>query len=299
MGNTNPKVINVFTAIEAINREATETTLSGTVPYPDWDGLNDHIQGIAPKNGYHGYEGCLSGSSSDGGYIAPFQGSRVQSVAIWQRRPEDYDHGGGVQMLGNYLAFPVESDNGADQARVGVYDVQTYASPRLCYEFEVGGSKASAAAITNFFDGAGQRALLATYDYEPRNMRFFLADLERVGDTSNPFTQIYHYMGSAFDGDQYQNFALVTTTTEALYLLGFREDEQLKVFEVVYSKNPFRITNVVLRATYTGWNGPRDRDWRWGVGLQIVDSDKLQIYSTANDPSGSPTNYTMTLYRWA
>lgn len=292
----NPKVNDIFSAINSLNRKATKVTITGTVPFPDWDGLNDHLQGIAPRNETSSTEGALSGSSSDGGYIATFHPSTVQGVSIWPTRPEDYDHGGGTQMLGNYQAFAVESDNSSDQARVGIYDLANPASPVLKYQFTVGGTKASAAAITNFTDGSTEKVLLATYDYDPRYMRFFLANQSAVGGSTNPFSQVYHYQGSALGGDQYQNFALVTSASNVIYLLGFREDEELHVFEVQTTTNPWGITGLVERQVYKDWNGS---DWRYGMGLQIVSSSKIQLWGTTKDPSGSSTNYSIDLYRYS
>jgi hypothetical protein len=292
----NPKVNDIFAAINRLNRTATKVPITGTVSYPDWDGLNDHIQGIAPKNGTRETRGGLSGSSSDGGYIATFQPSTVRATSIWPNQPEDYDHGGGTQMLGDLMAFAVESDDSKDNAQVGIYDLSNLAAPVLKYQFTVNGRKASAAAITNFTDGATEKVLLATYDYDPRHMRFFLANYSAVNGNTNPFTQVYQYQGSALDGDQYQNFALVTSTSNVIYLLGFREDEELHVFEVQSTRNPFTITGLVKRATYKDWKGS---DWRYGMGLQVVDANAIQLWGTASDPSGSSNNYSIDLYRYS
>lgn len=292
----NPKVSDIFSAIDRLNRKAAEVTITGTVRYPDWDGVNDHIQGIAPKNGTREVRGGLSGSSSDGGYIATFQPSTVRATSIWPTQPQDYDHGGGAQMLGDLMAFAVESDEDDDNARVGIYDLSNLAAPVLKYQFTVNDRKASAAAITNFTDGSTEKVLLATYDYEPRHVRFFLANYSAVNGSANPFTQVYHYTGTVLDGDQYQNFALVTSTSDVIYLLGFREDEELHVFEVKSTRNPFTITGLERRATYRDWNGS---DWRYGVGLQVVDANAIQLWGTASDPSGSQTNYSIDLYRYS
>ena len=293
----NPRVTDIFGAIDRLSRTPVKVPVTGTVRYPDWDGLNDHIQGIAPKNGTSETRGALSGSSTDGGYIATYQPSMVRGVSIWPYQPQDYDHGGGAQMLGDLMAFAVESDDSNDNAQVGIYNLLTPSAPALKYQFTVGGRKASAAAITDFTDGPTEKVLLATYDYDPRYMRFYLADYSAVHGGTNPFNQIYHYQGSAFGGDQYQNFALVTSTANVIYLLAFRENEELHVFEVQSTRNPFTITGLVARATYTHWDN--EADWRYGVGLQIVNSDRIQLWGTAKDPSGSSTSYTIDLYRYS
>src|ERR1700712_4225463 len=100
----NPKVASIFSCLDHINRTSPrKVTITGTIPFPDWDGVNDHIQGIAPLNGTNADTGCIAGSSSDGAYFATFQSSRVQAVSIWPDRPQDYDHAGGVQLLDSIL----------------------------------------------------------------------------------------------------------------------------------------------------------------------------------------------------
>lgn len=300
MGLKNPKVNNIDKAIKALSRTATKVVVTGTVEYPDWVGTNDHIQGIAPKNGTRSVEGVLSGSSADGGYLASYASSKVEATSIWPKRPEDYDHGGGAQMLGDYLAFAVESDRSEDNAKVAIYDLKTMSNPVLKYWFDCGYSKASAVAITNFTDGTTDRALLATYDYEPRRMRFFIAELSAVKGSTNPFKHIYTYKeagGGVLAGDQFQNFALVTSTAEKIYLLGFREDEELHVFEVLYdSRESFKITGLRSDEVYKDWSGS---DWRYGMGIQIISADEVNLWGTCSDPSGSRSEYTINLYRYA
>jgi hypothetical protein len=293
----NSKVNDIYAAISRLNRTATKVPITGTVAFPDWDGVNDHIQGIAPKNGTYEARGGLSGSSTDGGYIATFQPSTVRATSIWPYQPEDYDHGGGAQMLGDLMAFAVESDDSNDNAQVGIYDLTNLAAPVLKYRFTVNGRKASAAAITNFTDGATEKVLLATYDYEPRHMRFFLANYSAVNGNTNPFSQVYHYTGNALDyNDQFQNFALVTSTSNVIYLLGFHENERLTVFEVQGGRNPFTITGLAQRAIYEDW---KVAEWRYGVGLQIINNNAIQLWGTAKDPSGSSNDYSIDLYRYS
>ena len=127
----NPKVNDIFAAIGRLNRRPSKVKITGTVPYPDWDGANDHIQGIALKNSPGATLGGLSGSSTEGGYIATFQSPTVRATSIWPYQPEDYDHGGGAQMLGDLMAFAIESDDSNDNAQVGIYDLSNLVAPVL------------------------------------------------------------------------------------------------------------------------------------------------------------------------
>jgi hypothetical protein len=295
----NPKVTNIFASLNAINRSSpAKVTVKGTIKFPDWDGLNDHIQGIAPMNGTNTYTGCIAGSSSDGAYFAAFQAASpnplVRSVRIWPDRPEDYDHAGGVQLLGSLLPLSVESDKDGDPAVVGFYDVANLSSPVLKYRFNMPDRKGSATAITNFTNGTTEKALLAVYEYEPRYMRFYVADVTAIGGNVSPWVDAGRYTGDLLGGDQYQNFALVTDTANQIFLLGFRENEELHVFRLATQGNPFRVTGMVREATYKDWNNVAD--WRYGVGAQIVSSSQIRIFGTDKDPSGSDNNYSFNIY---
>ncbi|HKI04189.1 MAG TPA: hypothetical protein VKK31_19580 [Thermoanaerobaculia bacterium] len=298
----NPKVSNVIATLDRIKKTSpVNVTVTGTIRFPDWVGLNDHIQGVAPLNNSSSATGCISGSSTDGAYFATFEATSataavVRAVRIWPDRPQDYDHGSGVQLLDGMLPFGVESDRSSDKAEIGFYTLANLSAPQRCYKFSMPGRKASATSITNFTDGSVEKALLASYEYDPKHMRFFLADYNQVAGTTNPWTETFLYTGGAFGGDEFQNFAMVTDTNNVIFMLGFREDEELHLYEVVTEKNPFRILDIVRRKTYTGWSGA---DWRNGVGAQIVDSSRIRIFGTDKDPSGSSTSYKFKVYVWS
>ncbi len=293
----NPKVTDIFSCLNAIKRTSPrKVKVTGTIRFPDSFGLNDHIQGVAPLNGTTADTGCIAGSSTDGAYFATFQSSQVRAVSIWPDRPQDYDHAGGVQLLGSLLPLSVESDNSNDKAVVGCYDLSNLSAPVLKYRFNMPGRKASATAITNFTSGTAEKALLAVYEYDPRYMRFYIADYAAIQGNSSPWSETYHYKGNVFDGDQYQNFAMVTSTGNVIYLLGFREDEELHLFEVQSRNDPFQITGIVHKGTYKGWSGS---DWRYGVGAQIVSSSQIRIFGTDKDPKGSDRDYEFNLYVWS
>jgi hypothetical protein len=295
----NPKIIDIVAALNNIDQRSHSTTIiTGTKTFPDWDGLNDHIQGIAMVNGTKAIEGCITGSSSDGAYFATFRAELVRRVQKWPyTSAEDYDHAGGVQLLDYMLPLPIESDKEEDKAKISFWDLSDFTAPRQKYTIDLPGRKSSATAITNFTDGAVEKALLASYEYDPRYMRFYLADYAAVSGSSNPWKETYYYQGTVFDGgDQFQSFSLVTDTANEIHLLGFRGNEELLHFKVESEKNPFSITGITYKRSYTAWDGDY---WRYGVGAQIVDSTQIRIYATDKDPSGEPTDYEFKIYHWS
>jgi len=298
----NPKVQDVRACIRRIHKASPrKVTVLGNVPFPDWFGVYDHIQGIAPLNGVLSETGCISGSSTDGAYFATFQAAspypRVKAVSIWPLRPEDFDHAGGVQLLGRLLPLPAESDNSRDKGVVGFYNLDDLANPVFKYNFTMPVRKASATAITSFTSGTTELALLAVYEYDPAYMRFYLADYNTIWGDVSPWSETYYYTGNVFDnGDQFQSFAMVTSTQNELYLVGFREDEELHLFKIHSRNHPFEITGIVHEETFKGWSGS---DWRYGVGAQIVNEDFIRIFGTDKDPNGSYDNYSFGTYIWS
>ncbi len=81
-----------------------------------------------------------------------------------------------------------------------------------------------------------------------------------------------------------------------IYLLGFRENEELHVFRIVSQNNPFQITGIVRDATYKDW---KEGEWRYGVGAQIVNNNQIRIFGTDKDPSGSDDDYRFKIYIWS
>jgi hypothetical protein len=62
----NPKVYDVRECIRRIDKKnPASAAVKGTIYFPDWNGVNDHIQGIAPINGVDWDTGCVSGSTTD------------------------------------------------------------------------------------------------------------------------------------------------------------------------------------------------------------------------------------------
>lgn len=296
----NPKIdgttTSVATLLSRIPREDPQKYMvAGTIEVPDWRGVSDHFQGIAPINGETRITGQISASSGDGGWFASFvegssQPARVTHVYSTPR----YDHAGGIQRLGDLLPLPMENDD--DFATVAFFDCRT---SEYIYEFHIGqDKKASAAAITRYIDAQGNDwALLAIYRYDPMAFQLFLAPGGSV--SANTWVNAGG-TNSLPDDDQFQCFALVTqqnrrpdgTTYDEVYLLGFREDEHVGLFHFDTGSDYGHLTHV---ATYGRFHGSQ---WRYGVGLQIASSTNLRIFGCSEDPSGDRDDYDFPIYYW-
>ena len=310
----NPKIdgtrTSVQTLLNALNRKATSVNVTGTIPVPPWSSLNPvdsiewHYQGIAPYNGTNSptvSNGCISASSSSGYFSGFSQASGSNPVVRSVVVPNSgYYHCAAIQMIGDLLPAPLESKDEDDNGLVAFYNVGNLASPSLLYTLTMPGRKASATAITTYTDSNGaEQAILMVYEYDHQEMYIYQAPASQIGTSA--WTKMPTYNGSAFQtGDEYQGFALVTqanSTGNVVYLLGFREDEELWLWTINTGSSQYGLPTYVT--TYRDWNGS---DWRNGMGLQIASPTQLRLFGTAKDPSGSssypngPANYNFNIY---
>ena len=302
---TNPKIDGTITSVRAIlnaipRKNPTKYTVDGAIPIPPWsswdpfDSIEWHYQGVAPYNGNGGptiANGCISASSTSG-YFSGFsqeQGHNpgVRSVVV----PDpNYYHAAGIQMLGDLLAVSLET-SGSGNGKVAFYNVGQLASPSYLYTLTMPAKKASAVGITTYRDAGGvEQCLLVVYQYDDYQMYVYQAPAAGVGSSNPGWVLKTTYTGTALNtGDQFQNFALVTQANadgDVVYLLGFREDEELWLYQVdTASGSSFGNFNYIEK--YTGWNGS---DWRNGMGLQIADASHMRLFGTDKDPSGN-SNY--------
>lgn len=301
MNLNNPKISgpkSLETLIGDINRTSpAEYPVVGTIEVPDWRGVNNHFQGIAPLNGVVQITGQIS-ASADEWWTASFveEGNPATVTAVWGT--QTYDHAGGIQRLGDLLPIGLENNDGL--ATVAFYDVTnprtTPAAPK--YEVHVAG-KASAVAITNY-TGADrvEYAMLLVYQYDPKKFQVYRAPVSDIGGNTNN----WRYMGETNaipdedDDDQYQCFALATQTdgsSDTVYLVGFRENEAVGLYTVSTGSTDYGHLSYVT--VYNGWKGSQ---WRYGVGLQICGAQHIRIFGCSEDPSGDRDDYHFPIYYW-
>lgn len=290
---TNPKINGLTTSLQNMLSVMKKTDppkfmVAGTIQVPDWRGVNNHFQGIAPLNGVVAITGQISASASSW-WCASFaeSGSPARVTAVFGT--DTYDHAGGIQRIGDLLPMPLESNEGL--ATVAFYDVS--GTPRLLYEVHVAG-KASAAAITNYTDAQGvEQAVLLVYRYDPMKFLVYRAPAAQIANNA------WVYIGESNDlaeDDQFQSFALATQNngnSDVVYLVGFREDEEVHLFTM--DTGPTNYGHLSHVARYTGWSGSQ---WRYGVGLQISSPTLIRIFGCSEDPSGDRDDYTFPIYYW-
>lgn len=265
----------------------------GTIKVPDWRGVNNHFQGIAPLNGVVAITGQIS-ASADTWWCASFAESGDPATVTAVFGTSYYDHAGGIQRLGDLLPVPLENDKG--EATVAFYDVGS--SPRLLYEIGITG-KASAVAITNYREPSGvEQAMLLVYRYDPKSFYVYRARVDQLSLGNNAWEYVTETRSiETEDDDQYQCFALVTearASGDQAVLLGFREDEEVVRYNVSTQPADYGAISPV-QWTYVGWDGSQ---WRYGVGLQISSPTLIRIFGCNEDPHGDRDDYEFPIYYW-
>jgi hypothetical protein len=300
----NPKISgskSLETLIGDIHKtDPAEFPVTGTIEVPDWRGVNNHLQGIAPLNGVVQITGQIS-ASADQWWTASFveEGNPATVTAVWGTK--FYDHAGGIQRLGDLLPIGLENNDGL--ATVAFYDVT---NPRTTpttarYEVHVAG-KASAVAITNYTGSDRvEYAMLLVYQYDPKKFLVYRARVSEIGGTEDN----WDYMGETNaipdedDNDQYQCFALATQTsgstdsTDSVFLVGFRENEAVGLYTVSTGSTDYG--HLAYVRVFNGWKGSQ---WRYGVGLQICGPQHIRIFGCSEDPSGDRDDYRFPIYYW-
>jgi hypothetical protein len=292
MSTRNPKIDGSVTSVQTLldrmkKNDPQEFRVVGTAKVPDWRGVNNHFQGIAPVNGVVQISGEIS-ASADKAWFAVFQEetrSESRVNAVWDS--ENYDHAGGIQRIGDLLPLSLENDKG--------WAIVAFFQDTL-YLYELGlptGHKASAVAVTNYTDSRGdEQALLLVYRYDPKSFNIYRAPADSI--RSNNWTRIGE-TNHLSDDDQFQCFSMVTQSTpngDQVYLLGFRENEDLVLYSVDTNSHNFGHLREVKKYVFDG------SQWRYGVGLQIASPTMLRIFGCSEDPSGDRDDYHFPIYFW-
>ncbi|MEM7111105.1 MAG: hypothetical protein AAF614_01645 [Chloroflexota bacterium] len=310
-------------------------TITGVKDLPEWDGTNDHIQGLAFLH-RGGPAGVASGSSGEGGWFATFdekESAPREIKYVWKvpDRPKDYNHGGGVAILDTaasepkFLAWPVESkkaDDG-DQARIYFFDITNLSSPRQKFVVYPGTSygkpvKASAVAITDYVDYLGtHKVLFMNWEWARGEIHWYDCNYSDFKSArSNPFTKrnVYYVKSDLghkegtnvedveegpFTSFVVENFSLVTDENGSIYLIAYRSDEKALVRRITQGNNGYEFLSDGT-APFTVNCSATSAQWKWGVSHRMIDG-KIDIISSdrdPHDPSSSNLDAGFKLYRY-
>jgi hypothetical protein len=222
---------------------------------------------------------------------------------VWNHDFADYNHAGGLQAVGHYLAVPLESpcDN-ASNGRVDFFDISDPRNPQLAHSFEVNHSMGMV-GLTQLPDGHYFMAATWATDGEVEFYRTSGDDITSMHwiDDWSPSELLSgewaHGDGSA---DYYfQALQLVQGDNGKLYLIGLRnnsgspgstEEDVVYVYEVTLNGFQVSMSEVYHRdlesTPLSNGSGFRQCNFSAAAGVYVSPDGELLIYGAMHDASG-------------
>lgn len=229
---------------------------------------------------------------------APSSWDRIVRVV-----PQDwgYDHGGGLQSVGHFLAVPLEASG---KSKVIFYSLANPEQPVRLHELDhsvvngVGGiGEAGTASVTKLADG---RYLLIIGRRDTNALDLYLsssADLAAPG---------FQYFGtwtrsrgvSSTIGDftwgKYQSVNLVNQCDGTLFLVGthnngdiaWQDWADLYRLSVDEASRGIGLTKVAKKRIYCGYNGTNHCNLDAAAGVYVAPDQSLMLYATEHDNDG-------------
>ena len=141
-------------------------------------------------------------------------------------------HAGGLSVLGDILAVPLEGDN---SGKIIFYDMTDPENPVLCNHYiDRPSSKSGAIALTRVSNGQYLLAAWSDSDSLPKRIDFYLSNTSDFDDgfDSNSYVTWYHTAVQAINGQDanFSNFQAINFINQAdgqLYLVGLHNNSSL------------------------------------------------------------------------
>lgn len=286
--DSNPQVEDVLAVLRTISQTPHAIPCdSGGFDVPP----GGHLQGIQQAK----IDGrpflVLSGSASDQSYIAlvAIEGSKGRVVASRPLMSRPFNHAGGFQVCGDFLAVGVEDDNTRMASRVWILrlaELLQAAGPRPVVEIRRTGPYQRATAGAVAMARAQDRHLLCVGTWDSAMIDIYLSNAQALDDPACAFAFRETWDAGSADRSgwsdrdyaSYQNLNLVVDANDRVFLVGFAHTggaDVLDVFEVrMETAVPVeKRLRKVLRRTLHG----REASFRHGSGLAIADANTVAV----------------------
>lgn len=286
----NPKLQNVPTAFDNIMRQGKLRRLHGVLPGDDNDVVDligTHVQGIAHTQNYV----FLSYNRVP---IAPTGLLAVVSkktgwVVHWLYTPQEadnYQHPGGMQIIGDYLMVPIENWH-HNQSYIHFYDLSamTDTVPPQLLPYSVRRHNGSGAAgITNYTWGSVEYYLMVAYD----NGKLYFYQSNGVSLADDGFALSLLFTTEVSQGG-YSSLCLLTDKNNNVYMVGFWTEapesapvDYMDLYSVDIANQ--RVSDLIksrhMTTAYGDIMGPDGVHFRYGAGLRILSDTALKAYAT-------------------
>jgi hypothetical protein len=291
----NYKIDNVEQALNSVNKSGTLYFLEGKcdglpIPYIPLIGSEAHVQGVASYNDYiimtHNSE---SESAKTGSLVILNQKSH--KIVDKMNTPDGYNHPGGIQQIGNYLAVSLESkDENIKDSFIRFYDLRQLSDTQLPTLLEKPSiyrtdKKAGAVGITIYKENGIDKFLVAIHDNG--SVDFYKSNGKLLSDPQCSFDLIFNCKITGAD-----NLCLVTDKEEKVYMIGFRSiaDDVVGLPVVDYADlylidtstmtvNP-KASNIHFICNHGPLIPGVGVHFRWGAGIRIISPQKVEVLAT-------------------
>jgi hypothetical protein len=320
----NPCVPNVILAVYSLRQygDIMGFHMNG---YPDVNSSN-HWQGIQRLAGDNSDYMIVSRSHSSTGAFAVvrmysreddgerFRSNRLErntdvqdtappssdGIVHYEAIDSDYDHAGGVQTIGNWVAIPLEGSHSGANAKVVFYDLSNPTSPiRAPYEVVVPSEDAGTASVTKLSDGT---YLLVVGGKDANPLWFYISEGTTLASDPNFQLKDTWHKGEQdseigdWNWGAYQNINIVNQCDGTMYLIGLHNDspvglgdDWIDVYRLEVDSNTYDVglVKVAMRHVYSDWGGvPKQCNLDAAAGVYIDPEGRLIVYATEHDNDG-------------
>jgi hypothetical protein len=217
----------------------------------------------------------------------------ADGIVAWRASDTGFDHSGGVQTVGRYLAVGLEE--GA-RSRVVFWNLSTPASPRRvgAVEHATGVKGAGTVSLARL---RGGRYLLIVGGTDAQILDFYVSRTSSLVPPRFDFATRWRagQLRTRIPPDRtfgaYQSLSLVADTSGRLYLVGTNrsgsEGDFVDLFLLDNSGNTVAITKLAKRRVYCrDPAGVRQCDLRAAGGVHVTPSRRLLVYATEHANNG-------------
>ncbi len=286
-----PRVPDVPAAFNAVSKDGVRHTYKGEPWVPNM--VESHVQGVAPCREYLFLTHNNKGYSR--GYIIIINRDRKKMVQKFDTPDEHFNHPGGCQTIGSYVAVAVEN-SGYSESYIHFYDLSgmtdTTQPALLTYNLHSTKSGCGGVGITNYTEAAGaERYLLAAYDNGKLDV--YQSNPVPLSDPNLQFTQVGVTIKLPESG--YSEVCLVTQADQSIYLAGFRTDDlglknedwaDLYSITVSSTVSAKRLKSRHMYSKHGGVVGAAGVHFRYGAGLQVRSDLSLEFFATQRNFAG-------------
>ena len=270
--------------------------------------LKNHVQGVAIRGSY-----AMVTTSVRGGFIVTATGDGRDFEYEFRRGIKGFEHPGGIQAIGEWLAVGVEGD-GRSEIRFYRYRERLLPGKHLTIVRDKALGQAGSVGIANYDTLDGERYLLATCP-DARRVHFYrtqpgvpLSD-PRCSFGTRPFLRWSVRQVAEKDrtgwkpdkkwGSYVNNISLLADTSGKLYFLGLYQKGLNRHYADLFAVDlndigtPSRVFTKLARVRVQCNDGT---GFRWGASADVVSPTELRLFACEGRVQTNPRRIHLNIF---